>query len=99
MSRQRVDVERLGGVLAGGWGRYRESDLMLAGGDGGGGGAGNAVVRTDQDAGSDLGHGGSYDADSNWRLELVSEERRGLSPKIVSAILYQILCLAAVPGT
>jgi hypothetical protein len=48
---------------------------MLAGRDGGAGGAGNAVVGTDQDAGSDLGHG-SYDADSDWRLELVSEERR-----------------------
>jgi hypothetical protein len=52
---------------------------MLAGRDGGGGGAGNAVVGTDQDAGSDLGHGGSYDADSNGRLELVSEEEGALA--------------------
>jgi hypothetical protein len=54
MSRQRVDVEWLGGLLAGGWGRYRDGDLMLAGRDGGGGSAGNAVVGTDQDAGSGL---------------------------------------------
>jgi hypothetical protein len=98
MSRQRVDVERLGGALAGGCGRYRDGDLMLAGRDGGGGGAGNAVVGTDQDAGSDLGHGGSCDADSNWRLELISGERIGLSPKTVLATLYQILLLAAVSG-
>ena len=80
-------------------GCYCDGDLMLAGRDDGGGGVGNAVVGTDQDAGSDLGHAGSYDADSNWRLELVPEERRGLPPKIVSAILYQIHCLAAVSGT